>query len=74
MSDTEPEPRHGERGWELLTYSWDEDSGLGTFLYQRPTRDFRVTRHMETREVHRQHMVPAPRPKKAQLAYDEAQS
>lgn len=29
------EIRHGADGWELEDYSWDEDNGIGSYLYER---------------------------------------
>ena len=35
---------HGRDGWELAEFSWDEKTGVGTFLYERPqTRETTVT-------------------------------
>lgn len=49
-------PKHGQDGWELVKYEWDERTGEGQFSYRRD-RDRGVDGRMaETTDVKRQQM------------------
>jgi len=44
--DDEPEPVHGQDGWELAKYEWRED-GSARFLYVRNTGERREVRRTQ---------------------------
>lgn len=36
------EPRDGNDGWQLIEYSWDEKTGIGSYTYQRYFPDLKT--------------------------------
>jgi hypothetical protein len=43
--------RHGEDGWELIEYSWDEDTGDCIFVYERIVEGILETQTSEKKQM-----------------------
>ncbi len=41
--------QHGQDGWELWKYEWDEKTGEGSFVYKRKLEDGTIDRQSTVR-------------------------
>ncbi len=62
-------PVHGEDGWELVEYDWNEDTGKAEFFYER-TVDGKLETQYKYFTQHNFWVHPALREELTDLLYD----